>query len=524
MQAENPSPKPKLELPGRQEWGLKPQAPRGGVGWPAFWIVLLLLGVLALEALSFWRGGAPNGVPKPGSPGADPAAGAAGGIPAKELAARLQRNNLPGAAARVLEEHLETISPELREERRKTLVLLGDLLQKSGRYEEALVRYFQAEYLGPDLETKNRIDRQVMTCLEKLGKFDELEYELGDRAAAKSSSGGADESGEGAGRVVAQIGVETITQADLSALISEEVESQLASIPGLSDEAKAQYREQFIKDLQAPQKRLQVLQELVARKVLYREGMERNLEGSAAVRKELERMRESLIARQVVRKAMEDIRITEGDLKLFYQAENARYLQKASAQARIAILDSQSAAEEALSGIKTEEDFAALAREKSTHDPTRAQGGQLSAAVVEGAAVADLGVEPALTRAILSAEPGGPIAQPAAVQKGFAIAWVQKKTPPRVPTYEEVREQVARDYSQRKEMEAQQSLLGELFKKHAVNIHTEAFIHPEGGPGAEQGSGDSSRPPAPAASTPDPKDSKPAADPDAKPPGDSSKL
>lgn len=483
---ESRAPRLNLDLPHRKEWGLKPE--RRGRSLGPFLIVVLLLVVISLQALSFYSGGDAR---KADSAPASPEGGPLTGIPLKELSARLQQRNLPSAAVEVLERYLSALDAGEIEKRRKTLITLGDLLMKANRHEEAIVRFYEAEYLGVSGDDQSHINRQVVACLEKLGKNDELQYELADRTRKPGGSPagpGASPGSEAASRVVASIGVERITASDLSALIAERVDAQLASRPDLTGEKRKALRDQLLKQYSDSRARLQVLRDIVALKVLYREGVQRGLDKSETVQRQLDRAREGLIAQEVVMRASEDLNITEGDLEIFYRAESDRYRQPASASVRIAVFETADAAKEARAGVKSEADFEALARAKSTHEASRAQGGLLPSPVT-AAGVPGLGAEPALAAAIL-ATPEGQVTEPVAVQSGHAIAFVRKQSPARLPPFEEVRERVGRDYVARKENEARQKLIQELFEKFAVNIRTEAFISTgEGGKAGKREAG-----------------------------------
>ena len=467
--------RPNLDLPDRKEWGLKPERRGGSLG--PFLIVALLLVVVGLQVRSLWS---ERGEPRTESSAGSERGGPLAGIPLKELSARLQQRNLPSAAVEVLEDYLSALDAEDIEKRRKTLMTLGDLLMKAGRHEEAIVRYYEAEYLGVSGDDQTHINRQVVACLEKLGKNDELQYELADRTQRSlGSPPGSGPGSEAASRVVASIGVERITASDLSALIAERVDMQLASRPDLTAEKRKAVRDQLLKQYGDPKARLQVIRDIVALKVLYREGMQRDLDKSRSVQRELARVREGLIAQQVVMGATENLNLTENDLQIFYRAESVRYRQPASASVRIAVFETAAAANEARASVKSEADFEAVAREKSTHEPSRAQGGLLATPVTV-AGIPGLGAEPAFAAAILGSTEGRPT-DVVAVQSGHAIAFVRNKSPERLPPFDEIRERVGRDYFALKENEARQKLIQELFEKHAVNIRTEAFIETEVG-------------------------------------------
>jgi foldase protein PrsA len=468
--SESPTSKPQLDLPTRQDFGLpKRQAPKA---WPSFVIMLLLAAVLALQVINGKLGRDVNS-----EDATETTATPQDDIPRKDLAARLQRNNLPGAAALVLEERLAEIDPSNREGRRKSLLTLATLLMKAGRHEEAVVRLFEAEYLGPSSEQQTIIDRKVRECMEKLGKHDELAYELADRSQnPEDRKGGASPGTKAAGRVVARIGVEPITASELDGMIAERVDLQLDSMPGLPAQQREAYRTKMLGELQSPQRRLETLQQIVAQRILYREGMERGVDRRPAVERELAKAREGLIARQMVLEELAKVSISDGDLQLFFQAEQARYVQPPGARVRIAVLESEEDARTTLATIQSEADFETVAREKSLHTPTKESGGLLADPVLAGVPVSGLESQPGIANAVLATAAGQAVAEPVAVSGGHAIAFVVEKTPGRTPTLEEAREQVLGDYARRKEMEKQQELLKQLFEKHAVTIHTEAFI------------------------------------------------
>ncbi len=465
--------KPRLDLPRREEWGLESKRHPGGGA--SVIVVVLLLAVIGLHVYSLVRDGSRDSAAGDASRPA-----AVTDLPLRDISARLQRNNLHGAAARVQEELLATLPLEKRDERRRALVTLGSLLVKAERHEEALVRLYEAESLRPDADTQRAIDELVTLCLRKLGKHDELAHELADRTSPGRRPGEGTPAGPGAeeaSREVARIGVESITMADLDAMIAEQVDRRLMSIPGLVGEERARYRERLLSEFRAPQTRLQTLQQIVARRVLHREGIERGVDESPAVERELEAYEEELVARQVVLDAIDRrVGVSESDLRNFFNASPGRWTQPARAKARVAILESETKAAEVLGGVRSAEELATAAREHSIDETLRASGGELGAPVVEGQPLPILGNEQALAEAILATAAGRPIERPVEVAGGWAIAFVEEKAPRRTPTFEEARERVTQDYVRAKEIEVQQQLLEELFAKHGATVRTEAFL------------------------------------------------
>ncbi len=470
--------KPNLSLPPRQEWA--PPAPRrpGGLA------LLVGLGVAAILAIEVYGLLVQMSAPAGGESGRGGAAVSSrrSSVPLREVAARLQRDNLHSAAAEAYEEYLATADlPD--PERGNILLEVGNLLAKAGKYEDALGRYVRASHLAPEAN-QPVLRRQIQECLQRLGKHAEGGYELSDSLSARSQAGkdAAKTVGdEKAGRVVAWIGPEKLTASDLDHWIAEEIEEGAASVPGMPPERLAEMKSQAQKRFSSPQARLAKLQEILARRVLYFEGLEKGLDKSARAQKRVEDFRRDAVVEEMVYSALDErIKISEADLRNYHKAHPERYRSKASAKVRIAVLPDEAKAKEALAAAGSEDDFAKMAGESSLETVTKPQGGLLEQPVVEGEPLPvigpTIGSAPELAQAILAAEPGKTIAAPVRVASGFAVAFVREKMAPKPLPFEEVRDRAGRDYAQEKQVEVQQALVKELFEKHRVSIATEAFL------------------------------------------------
>src|SRR5262249_2688877 len=138
-------------------------------------------------------------------------------------------------------------------------------------------------------------------------KYREQGYELAEQVAPREGRGAGKSAGEQeAGKVVAWIGPEKITASDLDDLISQEIEERASSIPGLPPERIAELKAQAQKQLQSPQARLAKLQEHLARKVLYLEGQEKELDRSARVEKRIADFRYDAVVEEMVLQALRD--------------------------------------------------------------------------------------------------------------------------------------------------------------------------------------------------------------------------
>jgi parvulin-like peptidyl-prolyl isomerase len=467
---------PKLTLPPRDQWSSSPA--RSGRG-PA---LALGAGLLALFGLQLYQ----TLKPAPAAPTAAPAPARRGTLSPpelKEVAIKLQRDNLHAAAAAVYEEYLS--STDLgKEELGNHLFEVGNLLVRAGNYEEALARYFKAQKLVSEANL-GPLQRRIQECLQRLGKHAEQGYELADGLAPRSALPGKTAGDQAAGAVVAWIGPEKITSSQLDDLVAKEIEERVGSLYGYPPERLAELKAQAQKQYSSPQAKLGKLREILAREVLFREGIEREVEKGQSVQKRVEDFRREVVVQEMVLSALRDrIKTTESDLRNFHRANPARYQQPASARVRIAILADEAMARKLLEA-KSEEEFAKLAGEHSLEPATRERGGLLDEPVSEGRPIPVLGPAPELQKAILGTPAQKTISAPVKLTAGYAAAYVRERSFERTPPFEEVRERVAKDYLEEKEAEVQGALVKELFDKHRVSIATDQFLHGAGEKAAE---------------------------------------
>ena len=95
----------------------------------------------------------------------------------EELALKLEDQKLSGAAARTWIEYLETARPG-GEEAARIWFRVGKLHQDASEYEPALEAYYRSEALAKIDELEPEISKRTADCLEALGKFAALNYEL----------------------------------------------------------------------------------------------------------------------------------------------------------------------------------------------------------------------------------------------------------------------------------------------------------------------------------------------------------
>jgi len=293
--------------------GNKPKSPVTGKIVILLLLVLLLLGVLNLTRKI-----------TPPNPVQPTTASQLWAEETKQLALKLARRNLYSRAAKVWQDYLA--AAELGDvERAKALFQVATLLEKAGQFEEAIEYFYRAESAAKVDELSGQINTHIKDCFEKLGKFSALRYELMDRTSL-------DDSTQAGAKVVAEIGPEKITEADLDAIIENNIDNQLSPMAAFMtaeqlNEQKAKMLEQF----RTSEARSRFLQSWLAQEILYRQALKEGLSDDAQVKKLLDDLARSVLSQEMMsRELAAKISITETDLQTYYTANKDKYIEPAN--------------------------------------------------------------------------------------------------------------------------------------------------------------------------------------------------
>ena len=241
----------------------------------------------------------------------------------KELATKLAQRNLYTRSAEVWQEYLSLA--ELSDtEHAKALFQIGTLYEKAGMYSEAIEYFYRSEITAKLDDLESQINLHLKDCFEKLGKFSALRYELMDRTSFQQEK----KAGE---KIVAEIGSEKITQADLDALIEQTIDIQLAPMTAfMSNEQLNQQKQQMLEQYKTQAAKTKFLQSWLAQEVLYRNALEQELAQEPEVKRELEELTRNVLSQQLMNRELADkINITETDLQTYYQANKDKYIEPA---------------------------------------------------------------------------------------------------------------------------------------------------------------------------------------------------
>jgi peptidyl-prolyl cis-trans isomerase C len=217
--------------------------------------------------------------------------------------------------------------------------------------------------------------------------------------------------------------------------------------------------------------------------LLYLNAKEKGLDKDPLIQKKLSEMEKYLLAEEVLQKELSGIKSTEEELKKFYEKNKELYTEteglklkhiliyvpeKADKQTREkALAKAKKVREELRKGAKFEE----LAKKYSDDTASREKGGDIGV-LRKGMTV------PEFEKKVFSLKEGS-ISEPIESPYGYHIVKIEKSVPPKVKSFEEVKDQVQNDYIKEKEREIISKLIEELRNKYKPQV----FL--EGGRGAK---------------------------------------
>jgi parvulin-like peptidyl-prolyl isomerase len=430
------------------------------VNWLLIVLLLVLIGLTAANLLF-----------KPGAWRETPEVAGSTSSPEqiRQLASKLAQRNLYLRAARVWEDYLAA-GKLTDDERARIFFQIGTLLQKGNLYDEAIEYFYRSEGAAPLKELEPQISAHIKDCFEKLGKFSAMRYELMDRTNLTSSP-------PAGAKIVAEIGAEKMTEADLDALIENDVEDQLEPMaPFMTPEQFAEQKKKMLEQYKNPKARLQYLQAWLAQEVLYRQALEEDLEQDPDAKKMIDHLTRGALSQLVMNTELASkINITETDVQTYYAANKDKFIEPAKAKISNILLDNEQQANELLGRIKAGEDFGELAKQFSKDESTKEKGGTIETEVQKNSYVPGIGAYEELNKKIFAVKAPKVLDEPFKTDKGWEIVKVDTISPERQKTLDQVREQVISMLANQKRQDVQSSFLKQMMDKYNVVIHTSAI-------------------------------------------------
>lgn len=232
-------------------------------------------------------------------------------------------------------------------------------------------------------------------------------------AAALVLAGCGEDKGAAQTSVVAK---DVVAVVNGSTITREELEGVKAQLPGRgSDE--------------------QILEQLVELKVLAQKAHKDGLDKDPAIKAELERASESILANHLIKKALENKTFTDEEMKAEYEQVIATMPKKDEYKAAHILVEDEALAKDIQAKLGNGGDFAALAKEHSTDPGSKDQGGDL------GWFEAGMMV-PEFAQAVTALEPGKTTAEPVKSQFGWHIIKLDEKRQVPPPAFDAVKPQL----------------------------------------------------------------------------------
>jgi peptidyl-prolyl cis-trans isomerase C len=212
-------------------------------------------------------------------------------------------------------------------------------------------------------------------------------------------------------KVLAKVNDESITEKDYEVYLQLR-SSQQGPIPDKEKE----------KDI--------VLNEMIDRALLAQKGEELGLDKNPEVHFRLKRVRENLLAQEVIRHSLKDAAISDDELKQRF-AEEVEKTHKTEYKLRHILVKTEDEAKDVLKQEKAGKKFAALAKERSLDPGSKDTGGQLGDWISQGS-----GLVPEFFNAVTALKKGE-TSEPVKTEFGWHVIKVDDTRPLKLPTVDE---------------------------------------------------------------------------------------
>ena len=203
-----------------------------------------------------------------------------------------------------------------------------------------------------------------------------------------------------------------------------------------------------------PQGRAAVLEQLIAQRLFLLDAQRNLFEREQAFKDQLAAVKEQLLMEYAIGKCVESVRITEEEVRGYYDTHKDEMSEGETVNASHILVDSEDKASEILAAINAGEiSFEDAAREHSSC-PSSAQGGNLG----------DFGrgqMVPEFDQACFEMEEGE-VRGPVKTQFGYHLIRLNKKNPAETLSYNDVRAQLYEQLTREKQQAAYQSKINQL--------------------------------------------------------------
>ena len=131
------------------------------------------------------------------------------------------------------------------------------------------------------------------------------------------------------GKVVAEIGAEKITEAQLDAKIEESIENQLEPMKAfMTPEQLNEQKKRALEQSRNPQTKQEFLQGWLAQEILYRQALQEKLSDKPEVQRVVHDLTRQALSQQLMNEQLASkIHVTDSDLQTYYAANKDKYVE-----------------------------------------------------------------------------------------------------------------------------------------------------------------------------------------------------
>lgn len=207
--------------------------------------------------------------------------------------------------------------------------------------------------------------------------------------------------------------------------------------------------------------RKQLLNEIISFELIYNYAKDEQMEKNKGYLAKLEAAKKEILTQEAVAKIMEDVKVTDDEVKDYYNANRSMYKNPESITAKHILLDSIEKANKVLEEIKDGLSFEDAAKKYSSC-PSKAQGGSLGR-FTRGQMV------PEFENAAFQLEIGI-ISEPVKTQFGYHLIRVEEKEEASIKTFDEVKDAIKRGLLQERQAFKYDQFTKNLKNKYKVEI------------------------------------------------------
>ena len=248
-----------------------------------------------------------------------------------------------------------------------------------------------------------------------------------------------------------------MTEQKLVAKVNDKVISREDVLKFLNDMGP-----QMAMQFQSPEGIKRVIEEMVNQELLYSDAKDTDMENEPAFKEVLEATKTNLLKGYAFNKIVEDIKIDEDELKMFFEENKNLFSQQESIKASHILVEDKDKSELVLSKINDGMDFEEAAKEYSTC-PSKEAGGSLGE-FGRGQMV------PEFEEAAFNMEEGT-ISQPIKTQFGYHLIRLDEKNAENEVDFDQVKADVEKQLLARKQEEKYIEKISSLKEKYPVEMY-----------------------------------------------------